>query len=380
LTHDSCIIPDNEISSEILGIEDHPTTNTIVAEDIPLPSVRIKRKHSSTADSGYYESDNEIDNESEESDSDDVFDDGPDVDWKYKFPTRKARKKWRKYSYLLNMRHLAKLIVNKDLDTTITIGVDDTVKNQGAQRHDVKTTHFTVTGADRNRKTYTTGFIPTPSHKTKDQTVTIRFILKLLACTASTPEVKYSVQDIIDHLDFWMGDRASENDLVLDELNVDEARRLKCNDHVVLCIDEAINAILLEVEDKIGRDKLIGGASSLLQMFKSKQCLAVVALIATAKALSPSHVNMTYTLHDTLNVWKRDNNEVGQDWKRFVSNRFGRVPALATIFVETRSALQRFMDEVIDEQSNRLVQALHVTLTQSGFSCPVRSIIISISP
>ena len=44
----------------------------------------------------------------------------------------------------------------------------------------------------------------------------------------------------------------------METMGIDEQKILKCNAHVVICIDKCIDSVFLEVESSIGRDKLIG--------------------------------------------------------------------------------------------------------------------------
>ena len=52
------------------------------------------------------------------------------------------------------------------------------------------------------------------------------------------------------------------------ELGVEEDRVLKCNAHIILAIDDAIDYVLKDMELKIGRDKLAGELC--LSKFKCK--------------------------------------------------------------------------------------------------------------
>ena len=98
--------------------------------------------------------------------------------------------------------------------------------------HDVQTSHITVGGADMERKVFTTGFTPTLSHTrglTKQRFMQAkRHALEVMAVLVSEGDNVYTAQDIIEHVDFFMSYRASENDVVLDHLEIERHQCLKC--------------------------------------------------------------------------------------------------------------------------------------------------------
>ena len=50
-----------------------------------------------------------------------------------------------------------------------------------------------------------------------------------------------------------------DNDIVLDNLGVDEERRLKCTAHIILGIDDALPNVFKSSEEKVGRKILVVG-------------------------------------------------------------------------------------------------------------------------
>ena len=48
-------------------------------------------------------------------------------------------------------------------------------------------------------------------------------------------------EEMIQFVDFFMNDRAGDSDVMLDQLGVGEDQRLKCNAHVILCIQNAMD-------------------------------------------------------------------------------------------------------------------------------------------
>ena len=69
-------------------------------------------------------------------------------------------------------------------------------------------------------------------------------------------------------IEVFMTDRAADNDVMLDELNVDERKALKCNAHVILCVAEALEKTFRDMEYVIGRSKLISEGAA--HVFSSK--------------------------------------------------------------------------------------------------------------
>ena len=94
-----------------------------------------------------------------------------------------------------------------------------------------------------------------------------------------------------EHIDFWMSDRSEDGDVCLDNLSIEEKRRLKCSAHPNLAVDSAIDSMLKDVEKTIGRDQL---TSLNLGNFQSDSTVATLGFIAIAKSLSPSHIALTY--------------------------------------------------------------------------------------
>lgn len=88
--------------------------------------------------------------------------------------------------------------------------------------HDVKTDHITIT--EELKKTYTTSFTPNLFHSSQDQTTTLKHKLQVLTLLASKA---VTVESISEQTNFWMFGRASDDDIVLDNLGVDQERMLK---------------------------------------------------------------------------------------------------------------------------------------------------------
>jgi hypothetical protein len=143
------------------------------------------------------------------------------------------------------------------------------------------------------KETLTTGFTPNLSHSGQDQTTSVKFKLQTLAVLAGEGT---TYQDIIDNLDFWISDRSADCDIVLDELGIDDQNILKCNGHVVLTVDDAVDHVLKDIESQVGRDKLAGDGL-VFNNFQSKSSIATLGLIAICKCISPFHAALSYSLY-----------------------------------------------------------------------------------
>ena len=285
------------------------------------------------------------------------------------FPSRATRRKWLRQGAILNLRHLGRSIATKSQETVITWGFDDTTKAGGNKVFDIKASNITLDGDGMDRHTFTTGFTPNISHSGQDQGTTMKYSLQTLAILIrdemGDPEFNYN--DLIEHIDFFMCDRSSDGNIVLDELGIEDGQRLKCSAHVILSIDEAIDSVLRDIESSIGRDKLIG--SNVGGAFQSSSSIITLGLIAFAKALSPSHAALSYSLYMQYKNWRSEKELESKDsFKGFQSNRIGRIAFLASLYLEHKIDLLRFFEEIVDENSNKLVLALSDYLSSEWFS------------
>ena len=281
----------------------------------------------------------------------------------YRFPSRATRRKYLRYAALLNLRYVARRIIQKKSSDIITYGFDDTTKAAGFRLFDVKTDHITINSAEMEKETLTTGFTPNLSHSGQDQTTSVKFKLQTLAVLAGEDT---TLQDIIDNLDFWISDRSADCDVVLDELGIDDQNILKCNGHVVLTVDDAVDHVLKDIEAQVGRDKLAGDGLA-FNKFKSKSSIATLGLIAICKCLSPSHAALSYSLYQRYKNWREEQNLPVSNFKGFQSNRFGRISSMAKLFLQHKPDLLRFFETHVDEHSNQLVLALSNYFQNSWF-------------
>ena len=96
---------------------------------------------------------------------------------------------------------------------------------------------------------------------------------------------------ILYMFDFCMNDRAGDSDASLDELGITSEKRLKCNAHILLCIDQALDKVFKDLETTFGVQKLIGlGASHVFSGgSNSIWYLGLIAFAIESKSCSTEH-------------------------------------------------------------------------------------------
>ena len=133
----------------------------------------------------------------------------------------------------------------------LTLGTDDTVKLAVRTTYGVKTGVVTVINSfdsgKKARKTFSSGFKENVNHKAVDSTETIiTFLGQIGACIDLTDK------DILDMFDFFIVDRASDNDVMLNTLDISEDVRLNCNAHILLCVTATTDKVFEDLESSIG--------------------------------------------------------------------------------------------------------------------------------
>ena len=138
-----------------------------------------------------------------------------------------SRKSWLRQGAILNLRHVGKSIAMKSQATVVTYGFDDTTKAGGNKVFDIKATNITLDGDGMNRQTFTTGFTPNISHTGQDQSTTMIYSLQTLAVLIREDigDPEFSYNDLLEHIDFFMCDRSSDGNIVLDELEIKDSQR-----------------------------------------------------------------------------------------------------------------------------------------------------------
>ena len=292
------------------------------------------------------------------------------VDLKFRFPARSTVRRWIEDAALLNLAYVGRrLTVEKQEGEISTFGGDDTTKAAGHRLYDSKTSNITIAKQETDgkvRETLTTGFVTNISHSGQDQTEALRFKLKMLGILAGVSE-----QDIIDSIDFWMNDRSADGDVVMEELQISEEKILKCNAHIILAIEKAVDSVLLYLESQVGNDKLIGtGAGN--KAFQKSSSIITLGLIALSKLLSPSHAALSYSLYSAYKSWRTENGKTTKDFLGFNGNRFGRPTELAILFLDHKADLLEYFHDNVDENSNQLVLAVLAYMESDWFEIGCR--------
>ena len=96
-----------------------------------------------------------------------------------------------------------------------------------------------------------------------------------------------SVEDIKSEIDFWMTDRAGDCSTLLENLDVESSKILKCSAHLILGIDHAIDKVFRETEQKIGVHKLLELSAGHKAFSSSSTAIHTLGQIAISKLLSP---------------------------------------------------------------------------------------------
>ena len=165
-------------------------------------------------------------------------------------------------------------------------------------------------------------------------------------------------KDMFSMIDFFMNDRAGDGETMLDALGVEDRKRLKCNAHIILVSDVSIDKVFRDIEVQIGLSKLIeSGAAHVFS--NSSKSIWYLGLIAIAKLVSPSHNKESISLYtdyiEFLKVNVKESNEYAEQscsllklqFKGFISNRFGRLGELSSLFSQHKATLLVFFDKQI---------------------------------
>ena len=147
----------------------------------------------------------------------------------------------------------------------------------------MKTDHITISGPASTRRVLTTGYVQNTDHSGEAGSKAYEFKLECLATLSNT-----SVEEIKEHIDFWMTDRAGDCSTLLQHFGIEEDRILKCCAHVILGIDHAIDKVFRDTKQKIGVHNLLQVAAGEKVFSSPSLSVHTLALIAIVKLLSPS--------------------------------------------------------------------------------------------
>ena len=206
------------------------------------------------------------------------------------FPSKRCISMYLQDAYLLNMKHVASYLTNKG-DNVITVGLDDTTKAAGHIMYDIKADHITVHGPE-DKKSLITGFTENISHFGEDSAATYEEKLKILAILGES-----TLDEIKNEIDFWMSDRAGDNETFRESMAIPESKNLKCCAHITLGVDNDCDKVFREAEQRIGVHNLISVKVGEKAFSSSGSSIHTLGEIAISKLLSPSHAAHSVSLY-----------------------------------------------------------------------------------
>ena len=284
-------------------------------------------------------------------------------DLTYIFSSKRCISMYLQDAYLLNMKHVASYLTNKG-DNVITVGLDDTTKATGHKMYNIKTDHITVYGPE-SKKTLTTGFMENISHSGQDSAATYEEKLKILAILGD-----FTLDEIKNEVDFWMSDRAGDNEAFRESMAIPESKNLKCCANITLVVDNACDKVFREAKQRIGVHNLISVKVGEKAFTSFGSFIHTLGEIAISKLLSPSHAAHSVSLYSEFVQWMEQEGIERQDFKGFTVNRFGRIAQIANQFLNMKDQVLKFFDSVVDINSNKLVLAVSVYIQSDWFrSC-----------
>ena len=328
--------------------------NTLFGQSLKLPSKEVVEEEE-------HDDDNEEEGTEEADEPTKKKKRMPFGDLSSTLPSPRIIHKWIEDQAILSLWHAADEIKNaSSRDAAVTIGWDDTVKKAGHHRHDIKAGHATIIETDHTRSTYSTGLYENISHSGEGSSKTVEMVMQNMAVLTGI-----SRDEFFSTIDFWINDRAGDNLTMLDGLGVQSEKRLFCNTHVLLTIDEGIDSAFRITESKTGKAKLISQDAG--HVFTSpNNSIFYLGLIALSKLLSDSHCVGSISLYKDYKKFLGDQMKEGNEkatevlknqFMGFRSNRFGRIPYLSNVMLVHEELLNLFFDKNVDENANRLVLA-----------------------
>lgn len=172
-------------------------------------------------------------------------------DLTYTLPTPLTIHNWIEDGAILSLWHVADEIkvASEKPNAAVTLGTDDTVKAQGFRRADVKTGHVTIIEQLEDKKirsNFSLGYYPNISHAGSDSAITVNTVLDMLAVVSDSEQ-----DEVKNFIDWFQGDRAGDNLVMLEELGIKEEKTVKCNAHITLAIEVKLFSLKCYVLIKI---------------------------------------------------------------------------------------------------------------------------------
>ena len=308
-------------------------------------------------------------------------------DYSTVLPSRRGISNAIEDSTIIALRNIGmKILHNREEGGINTLHFDDTVKKSGEKSFDVKTLLVTtarMNEGEKKKETLSLGFAENISHKGTDGAETIKNMLRRVAVLIGVP-----YEEFLDLVDYSMTDRGGDVNSLLDELGVEPSKRMNCNAHVLLCVDSCLNKTLTDFELKVGVHKLLGRGLESTHVLSSNESVWILGLIAFSKLLSPSSAVDTISLNKLyLKFLFSESKDIESElsplatellktgFKKFVSNRFGRMSSLSKTFIQHKPLLDKFFHDAVDENCNKLWMASYCYLNSTWFytSCKVAS-------
>ena len=94
-----------------------------------------------------------------------------------------------------------------------------------------------------------------------------------------------------------MSDRASNNNINLDILKMNEKRKLKCTTHIVLSIYDALENIFKLFQENVGGE-ILAVEKMGCKLLHGTRSIIMLGFIVQSKCCRPSHATLGYS-HDT---------------------------------------------------------------------------------
>ena len=231
-------------------------------------------------------------------------------------------------------------------------------KAAGHRLHDAKSMHVTIKETGKPRETLTMGFYANTTHTGEDSAIQVTNVLKMLSILSESP-----LSEVKQAIDFWIVDRAGDAKPMLENLEIDDSKIIKCNAHIILCVDHAIEKVFIDAENKIGAHKLLDISVGTKKITGSGSSIFTLSQIAIAKLLSPSHAEQSISHYTQFQEWCAKNELPIKGFKGFVGNRFGRIAHNAKVFLDLHDNISKYFSEVVDETSNKLLTAISHYIT-----------------
>ena len=108
--------------------------------------------------------------------------------------------------------------------------------------------------------------------------------------------VGVSYQEFLELVDYSMSDRGGDVDALLDKLGIEKKERMKCNAHILLCVDSSLNKTFKDFELKIGVQNLLGRGLESTFVLSSNESVGILGLTAFSKLLAPCNAVDTISL------------------------------------------------------------------------------------